>query len=566
MNDQEPSPSLQNHSVECRLFSSGFVLRLEKQCHQLVSGVVTRTRRAYRVVVISSTLMSKKKAEVPKTVLFGRIGTNLKCGIVGLPNVGKSTFFNVLTTSAAAAANFPFCTIEPNESRVAVPDERFDYLCEHYQPVSRVPAYLNVVDIAGLVKGAHEGAGLGNAFLSHIKAVDGIFQVLRIFDDPDVSHVEGDVDPIRDLEIIREELRLKDEEYVNTTFDKLEKSVIRGGDKKQKPDYDCIAKAKHLLCEERKGIRFGEWNAAETEILNDHLFITSKPVIYLINMSQKDFFRKKNKLVKIKEYVDANDPGAVMIPFSADFELRYAEMSEAEKKAFSEENPSKNTKAPQAAGKIHTDMERGFIMAEVMAFDEFKAEGSEAACKAAGKYRQKGRDYIVQDGDIIYFKFNAGAVSSRRLTLGLSMQRLTLRRRLSYNTNSNRRKKVKTPGGKLVYIYQKKLGTFPKCGDCKCKLAGIKPSRPMTRSRMSKRLKTVTRSYGGSRCHACVRSRILRAFLMEEQKVLKQILKEKRKDRIKQAIEKRKAAAQSGKKAAAKAEKQAAAPPSGKSK
>ncbi|EUB60714.1 60S ribosomal protein L34 [Echinococcus granulosus] len=146
------------------------------------------------------------------------------------------------------------------------------------------------------------------------------------------------------------------------------------------------------------------------------------------------------------------------------------------------------------------------------------------------------------------------------------MQRLTLRRRLSYNTNSNRRKKVKTPGGKLVYIYQKKLGTFPKCGDCKCKLAGIKPSRPMTRSRMSKRLKTVTRSYGGSRCHACVRSRILRAFLMEEQKVLKQILKEKRKDRIKQAIEKRKAAAQSGKKAAAKAEKQAAAPPSGKSK
>ncbi|EUB60715.1 GTP-binding protein [Echinococcus granulosus] len=357
----------------------------------------------------------------------------------------KSTFFNVLTTSAAAAANFPFCTIEPNESRVAVPDERFDYLCEHYQPVSRVPAYLNVVDIAGLVKGAHEGAGLGNAFLSHIKAVDGIFQVLRIFDDPDVSHVEGDVDPIRDLEIIREELRLKDEEYVNTTFDKLEKSVIRGGDKKQKPDYDCIAKAKHLLCEERKGIRFGEWNAAEIEILNDHLFITSKPVIYLINMSQKDFFRKKNKwLVKIKEYVDANDPGAVMIPFSADFELRYAEMSEAEKKAFSEENPSvhsqlpkiiqtgykalqliyfftagkdevkawtiqKNTKAPQAAGKIHTDMERGFIMAEVMAFDEFKAEGSEAACKAAGKYRQKGRDYIVQDGDIIYFKFNAGA-------------------------------------------------------------------------------------------------------------------------------------------------------------
>ncbi|VDD82371.1 unnamed protein product [Mesocestoides corti] len=390
--------------------------------------------------------MSKKKADLPpKSVLFGRVGTNLKCGIVGLPNVGKSTFFNVLTKSSAAAANFPFCTIDPNESRVAVPDERFDFLCAHHQPASRVPAYLNVVDIAGLVKGAHEGAGLGNAFLSHIKAVDGIFQMLRVFEVPDVSHVEGDVNPIRDMEIIEEELRQKDEEYVKNIWEKLEKAVIRGGDKKQKPDFECITKAKHLLCEDRKGIRFGDWNAAEIEILNDHLFITAKPMVYLINMSEKDFFRKKNKwLPKIKEYVDTHDPGAAMIPFSADFELRYAEMSENEKKSFAEENPTthsqlpkiiqtgykalqliyfftagkdevkawtiqKNTRASQAAGKIHTDMERGFIMAEVMSFDEFKAEGSEAACRAAGKYRQKGRDYIVQDGDIIFFKFNAGA-------------------------------------------------------------------------------------------------------------------------------------------------------------
>ncbi|VDM30787.1 unnamed protein product [Hydatigera taeniaeformis] len=404
--------------------------------------------------------MSKKKAEVSKTVLFGRIGTNLKCGIVGLPNVGKSTFFNVLTTSAAAAANFPFCTIEPNESRVAVPDERFDYLCEHYQPLSKVVFQHTLTSLTSpaLLKVLMKALGLGMLSCHTLKQWTEYFKfcvcywvhfeimpILGIFEDPDVSHVEGDVDPIRDMEIIREELRLKDEDYVNTVFEKLEKAVIRGGDKKQKPDYDCIAKAKHLLCEEHKGIRFGEWNAAEIEILNDHLFITSKPVIYLINMSEKDFFRKKNKwLVKIKEYVDANDPGAVMIPFSADFELRYAEMSEAEKKAFLEANPSvhsqlpkiiqtgykalqliyfftagkdevkawtiqKNTKAPQAAGKIHSDMERGFIMAEVMTFDEFKAEGSEAACKAAGKYRQKGRDYLVQDGDIIYFKFNAGA-------------------------------------------------------------------------------------------------------------------------------------------------------------
>nr|CDS32165.2 Ribosomal protein L34a [Hymenolepis microstoma] len=389
--------------------------------------------------------MSKKKVELPKTVLLGRVGSNLKCGIVGLPNVGKSTFFNVLTESSANAANFPFCTIDPNESRVAVPDDRFDFLCELYKPLSRVPAYLNVVDIAGLVKGAHDGAGLGNAFLSHIKAVDGIFQMIRIFEDPEVSHVEGDVDPIRDLEIIREELRLKDEEYVKHEYDKLEKSCIRGGDKKQKPEFDVITKAKRLLCEEQKGIRFGEWNPVEIEILNKHLFITAKPMIYLINMSQKDFFRKKNKwLIKIKEYVDTNDPGAVMIPISADFELNYIGMSEEEKKKFAEENPGvhsqlpkiikagysalhliyfftagkdevrawtiqKHTKAPAAAGKIHSDMERGFIMAEVMNFEEFKAEGSEAACKAAGKYRQKGREYEVEDGDIIYFKFNAGA-------------------------------------------------------------------------------------------------------------------------------------------------------------
>jgi len=176
--------------------------------------------------------MSKKKGDIKKTVLFGRLGTNLKCGIVGLPNVGKSSFFNVLTKSSAAALNFPFCTIDPNESRVNVPDNRFDWLCDHHKPKSSVPAYLNVVDIAGLVKGANEGQGLGNAFLSHIKAVDAIFQMLRVFEDSEVSHVEGEVDPIRDLNIIREELRLKDAEYAQTAYDKLEKVVVRGNDKK----------------------------------------------------------------------------------------------------------------------------------------------------------------------------------------------------------------------------------------------------------------------------------------------------------------------------------------------
>uniref|UniRef100_A0A0X3NLK4 Obg-like ATPase 1 n=1 Tax=Schistocephalus solidus TaxID=70667 RepID=A0A0X3NLK4_SCHSO len=390
--------------------------------------------------------MSKKKGDVPpKSVLLGRVGTNLKCGIVGLPNVGKSTFFNVLTKSAVSAANFPFCTIDPNESRVTVPDPRFDWLCEYHNPVSRVPAYLNIVDIAGLVKGAHEGAGLGNAFLSHIKSVDALIHMLRVFSDPDVSHVEGDINPIRDLAIIEEELRLKDEEYVIAQWEKLEKAVVRGGDKKQKPDFDCITKAKELLCERKTGIRFGDWSPTEIEVLNHHLFLTAKPMIYLVNMSEKDYFRKKNKwLAPIKEWVDAHDPGATIIPFSADFELRFVEMSPEEQEALHKEMPGvtsalskiiqtgyktlqliyfftcgkdevkawtiqKNTKAPQAAGRIHSDMEKGFIMAEVMSFEDFKTEGSEAACKLAGKYRQKGREYVVQDGDIIFFKFNAGA-------------------------------------------------------------------------------------------------------------------------------------------------------------
>ncbi|KAH8862688.1 Obg-like ATPase 1 [Schistosoma japonicum] len=389
--------------------------------------------------------MSKKKGDIPKkTVLFGRIGTNLKCGVVGLPNVGKSTFFNILTKSQAPAENFPFCTINPNESRVAVPDERFDWLCEYHQPVSRVPAYLNVVDIAGLVKGAHEGQGLGNAFLSHIRGVDAIFHMLRLFENEDITHVEGDIDPVRDLDIIDEELRLKDIEYVTKEWEKCEKVVIRGNDKKQMPTYECLTKVKNMLVNDKRNVRFGDWTPTEVEILNEHLFITSKPVIYLVNMSEKAFLKKKSKwLPKIKEWVDEHDSGATIIPFSADLEQKLSEMSPEEAKVYMKENEftsmlpkiirvgyqtlqlqyfftcgkdevkawtiQKGSKAPQAAGRIHTDMEKGFIMAEVMSYEDFKAEGSEAAVKAAGKYKQKGREYVVEDGDIILFKFNAGA-------------------------------------------------------------------------------------------------------------------------------------------------------------
>ncbi|XP_045473433.1 obg-like ATPase 1 [Harmonia axyridis] len=388
----------------------------------------------------------KKVQEPEKKPLIGRVGTNLRVGIVGVPNVGKSTFFNVLTKSSAAAENFPFCTIDPNESRVPVPDARYDYLCEYFKPLSKVPAFLNVVDIAGLVKGASEGQGLGNAFLSHISACDAIFHLCRAFEDENVTHVEGDVNPVRDLEIINEELRIKDEETLNKALDKIGRVVERGADKKLKPEYDTLQKVKHVLVDEKNHIRFADWDVKDIEILNKYLFLTSKPALYLINLAEKDYIKKKNKwLMKIKEWVDKHDPGALIIPFSGAFEHKLVEEYEDPelRKKFLEDNNvtsaldkivvngykalqleyfftaghdevkawtiQKGTKAPQAAGRIHTDFEKGFIMAEVMKFQDFKEEGSESACKGAGKYRQQGRNYVVEDGDIIFFKFNAGA-------------------------------------------------------------------------------------------------------------------------------------------------------------
>lgn len=388
----------------------------------------------------------KKKEEKEKVVLIGRMGTNLKCGIVGLPNVGKSTFFNVLTKSSQAAAeNFPFCTIDPNEARVPVPDERWEWLVQHHKPASKVPAFLNVVDIAGLVKGASEGQGLGNAFLSHIKACDAMFHLCRTFEDAEITHVEGEVDPIRDLDIINEELRLKDVEFFEKVFDEVERKYVRGNDKKLKVEYEILTKIKKVLVEEKRQIRFGDWNQADIEILNKHLFITAKSMLYLVNLSEKDYIRKKNKwLPKIKEYVDKNDPGAMVVPFSGSFEQKLMDMeTEEERKAYCEETKctsvlekiivqgfkalqlqyfftagedevkawivQKGSTAPKAAGRIHTDFEKGFIMADVMKFADFKEHGSEAGVKAAGGYRQQGKNYVVEDGDIIFFKFNAGA-------------------------------------------------------------------------------------------------------------------------------------------------------------
>jgi len=391
----------------------------------------------------------KKVKEVEKPEkLLGRLGTNLKIGIVGLPNVGKSTFFNVLTKSQAAAENFPFCTIDPNEARVPIPDERWEKLCDNHKPNNRVPAFLNVVDIAGLVKGAHEGQGLGNAFLSNIDSCDAIFHMLRVFEDDDITHVEGDVNPVRDIEIINDELRLKDIQKCDKRMPELEKLYVRGGDKKLKLEYETLDKAKKWL-EAGNHIRTHTWDQNEILELNRLLFLTAKPQIFLMNMKEKDYLKKRMKGLKpIMEWIQANDKDALAIPYSAAFEGTIFDMGEEEKKAYLEENKTqsmldkivvngfkalglqvfftagkdevkawvikKGATAPQAAGRIHTDFEKGFIMAETMAYADYAEAGSEAATKAAGKYHQKGKTYIVQDGDIIFFKFNTPSAPKKK--------------------------------------------------------------------------------------------------------------------------------------------------------
>lgn len=384
----------------------------------------------------------KKKEEVKERPLLGRFKSNLKVGIVGLPNVGKSTLFNTLSKLSVPAENFPFCTIEPNNARINIPDDRFNWLCSVYKPKSQVPAFLEVVDIAGLVRGASTGEGLGNNFLSHIAAVDGIYHVCRAFEEADVVHVEDRVDPVADLEIIHNELRLKDTATVERLLADMNKLKKVGYKKEQIEEMDLLERLLALI----KGgtdVRFGDWTSRDIETLNDYQLITSKPVTYLINLSEKDYARKKNKFLKpIAEWVQAHG-GEPIVPFSGVMEGKLIDMPEDEKPKYLEELAAisalpkiittgfravhliyfftagedevkcwqirKQSKAPQAAGAIHTDFERGFICAEVMKFDEFKELGTENAVKAAGKYKQEGKLYVVEDGDIIYFKFNVTA-------------------------------------------------------------------------------------------------------------------------------------------------------------
>jgi len=360
----------------------------------------------------------KKKEDEPQKAVLGRFSHNLKMGILGLPNVGKSTFFNTLTKLSVSAENYPFCTIDPNEARIPVPDERFDWLCEVYKPASKVPGFLDIWDIAGLVKGAHEGQGLGNAFLSHIMAVDGLFHVCRAFEQEDVVHVEGNVDPVRDLEIISEELILKDLERLEREIQEQETKISRAGhnaSKEQRFELETLKKVKGFLEETRKPIRSGDWSNSEIEVLNRYLFLTAKPQVYLVNLSEKDYIRKKNKwLPKIKEWVDART-GEMIIPFSADLESKLLNLeSQSGPGAVQEylnENKTtsalpkiikagyqalhliyfftagedevkcwtirKGTLAPQAAGTIHSDFEKvlamsNFILRGVMTEISFR--------------------------------------------------------------------------------------------------------------------------------------------------------------------------------------------------
>ncbi|CAH0054297.1 unnamed protein product [Clonostachys solani] len=394
--------------------------------------------------------MPPKKAVVEEKIPLGRPGNNLKSGIlsqVGLANVGKSTLFQAITKcDLGNPANFPYATIDPEEARVIVPDERYDWLVEKYNPKSRVPANLTVYDIAGLTRGSSTGAGLGNAFLSHIRAVDAIFQVVRCFDDAEIIHIEGDVNPTRDLDIISEELRLKDIEFVEKALENQKKKTRMGGQslelKKARLEQEMIEKILAWL-QDGKDIRKGNWTPKEVEVINPLFLLTAKPVVFLVNLSEKDFIRKKNKhLPKIAEWVKEHATGDPIIPISVSFEERLtryeteAEALEEQKTVGAQSALPKvihqmrkalqlasffttgtdevrqwtirtNTKAPQAAGVIHGDFEKTFIQAVVYNFDAIKELGDEAEVKAKGKIMTKGKEYVVEDGDILLIKAGA---------------------------------------------------------------------------------------------------------------------------------------------------------------
>lgn len=364
----------------------------------------------------------------------------LQCGIVGLPNVGKSTLFNCLSNTKAQAANFPFCTIEPNMSVITVPDERLIKIAEIDKPQRIIPTSVEIVDIAGLVKGASKGEGLGNKFLGNIRETNAIIHVLRCFDDDNVVHVDGSINPLRDKEIIDVELQLKDLETISGRLNKLEKQVQTGGDKAAKRLLDILLQYKNALVQGKSARTVHLSNKEDQKIAHDLFLLTDKPILYVCNVNESAAIKGNKYVDSVVESIREEKSEMLIIAAKTESEIAELETYE-ERQMFLEEiglhesgvsrliksayrllsletffttGPDetrawtyvKGTKAQQAAGIIHSDFEKGFIRAEVIKYEEYIKLGSEAACREVGKIAIEGKDYIVKDGDLMHFRFN----------------------------------------------------------------------------------------------------------------------------------------------------------------